>query len=127
MPKVPVKQIRERVIRMRNAWNEGAPEVTEFRNVTKTQFEADIAAAQALDEEIANEKTQTKMKEDMRDNMYAKLDDDGVDVGKGVVGHKNYGDDSPLYGAMGFVRKSERKSGLTHKKKNNDDDNGENQ
>ena len=28
-----------------------------------------------------------------------------------------YGDDSPLYGAMGFVRKSEKKSGLTRKKK----------
>jgi prephenate dehydrogenase len=29
-----------------------------------------------------------------------------------------YGNDSPLYGAMGFVRKSEKKSGLTRKKKN---------
>ncbi len=28
-----------------------------------------------------------------------------------------YGNDSPLYGAMGFVRKSEKKSGLTRKKK----------
>jgi hypothetical protein len=27
------------------------------------------------------------------------------------------GNDSPLYGAMGFVRKSEKKSGLTRKKK----------
>lgn len=30
---------------------------------------------------------------------------------------RNYGDDSPLYGAMGFVRMSEKKSGLTRKKK----------
>ena len=38
-------------------------------------------------------------------------------VVNGVVGDPAYGDDSPLYGAMGFVRKSERKSGLTKKKK----------
>lgn len=35
----------------------------------------------------------------------------------GVAGNADYADDSPLYGAMGFVRKSERKSGLTKKKK----------
>jgi hypothetical protein len=127
MPKVAVKRIKEKILRIQNAWNEGAPEVTEFRNVTKANFDADIAAAQAVEDEIAELRARTRMKEDERDDRYDKLEDDGVDVGKGVVGHKNYGDDSPLYGAMGFVRKSERKSGLTHKKKNDDDDNGENQ
>jgi transcriptional regulator with XRE-family HTH domain len=34
---------------------------------------------------------------------------------KGVVGDPNYGDDSNLYEAMGYVRKSERASGLTKK------------
>jgi hypothetical protein len=34
-----------------------------------------------------------------------------------VAGDPAYGNDSPLYGAMGFVRKSEKKSGLTRKKK----------
>jgi hypothetical protein len=127
MPKVQVKRARAKVLQIQNAWNEGAPEVTEFRNTVKATFDADIAAAQAVDEEIANLKAQTKMKEDERDDRYAKLEADGVDIGKGVVGHKNYGDDSPLYGAMGFVRKSERKSGLTRKTKNNDDDNDDNQ
>jgi len=28
-----------------------------------------------------------------------------------------YGNDTPLYGAMGFVRKSQKESGLTRKKK----------
>lgn len=32
-------------------------------------------------------------------------------------GDPAYGDDSPLYGAMDFVCRSERKSGLTKKKK----------
>jgi len=35
----------------------------------------------------------------------------------GVAGDPAYGNDSPRYGAMGFVRKSERASGLTRKTK----------
>lgn len=34
---------------------------------------------------------------------------------KAVVADKNFGDDSARNEAMGFVRKSERKSGLTRK------------
>ena len=32
-----------------------------------------------------------------------------------VKGHPNHGEDSPLYGAMGYVRRSDRRSGLTRK------------
>jgi hypothetical protein len=35
----------------------------------------------------------------------------------GIVGDVDYGPDSPLYGATGRKRKSERKSGLTRRKK----------
>ena len=38
-------------------------------------------------------------------------------AGDPAYGNPAYGNDSPLYGAMGFVRKSEKKSGLTRKKK----------
>ena len=42
----------------------------------------------------------------------------GVDlVVKGVVGDPKFGDDSALYEGMGYIRKSQRKSGLTRKKK----------
>src|SRR5215212_8712497 len=104
MAKIFVKRIREKAIQMKGAWNEGAPAVTEFRNTKKDVFEADLAAAQAVDDEIDDLKARTKMKEDDRDNRYAKLEDDMVDIRKGVEGHKDYGDDSPLYGAMGFIR-----------------------
>ena len=49
-------------------------------------------------------------------------DDDGVTneaiqkVVKGVAGDADFGEDSDLYEAMGYVRKSERKSGLSRKK-----------
>lgn len=38
-------------------------------------------------------------------------------IGNSIAGDPNYANDSPLYGAMGFVRKSEKKSGLTRKTK----------
>lgn len=34
---------------------------------------------------------------------------------KGVVADPNFGDNSALYEAMGYIRKSDRKSGLTRK------------
>ena len=37
-----------------------------------------------------------------------------------VKGDPAYGEDSDLYAAMGYVRKSARKSGLTRKKSNSD-------
>lgn len=37
-------------------------------------------------------------------------------IKNGVVADPDFGDDSALYEALGFVRKSERKSGLTRKK-----------
>lgn len=48
--------------------------------------------------------------------------DDDTALGKrelivnGVIGDPNFGPDSALYEALGFVRKSDRKSGLTRKK-----------
>jgi len=66
MPKVQVKRIREKAIQMKTAWNEGAAEVEEFRNIKKANFEANLAAAQAVDNEIDELRARTKMKEDER-------------------------------------------------------------
>ncbi|NOT47066.1 MAG: hypothetical protein HOP17_04870 [Acidobacteria bacterium] len=57
------------------------------------------------------------MKRDVRDDKYLALDKKRSNIGMAVAGDPAYGNDSPLYGAMGFVRKSEKKSGLTRKKK----------
>jgi hypothetical protein len=125
MPQVKFKKIKAKALKIQNAWNEGAPAVTEFRNTKKADFDARIAAGQAVEDEIEDLRTQLSMKEDERDDIYMALDDDNVDIGKGVVGHKDFGDDSELYGAMDFVRKSERKSGLTRRTKNDDNEDDE--
>ncbi len=40
---------------------------------------------------------------------YVALNDKRSKVGEGVAGDPAYGDDSPVNGAMGFVRKSKKK------------------
>jgi hypothetical protein len=109
------KQIRERVTTMSNAWSQGAPTAT-FKAITHAGFQADIQAASAADQEIADMEAQIKMKKTVRAEKYKKLNDDSVDIRDGVEGHADFGPDHPIYAAMGFVRTSERKSGLTRKK-----------
>jgi hypothetical protein len=112
---VNVKRIREDCNQMSAGW-ELAPDV-EFNGIKKSEFDADRAACAAIDAEIEDDEAAIKAKKDRRDDMYTNIEGKRVKVGKGIAGHKDFGDDSPLYGASGFVRKSERKSGLTHKKK----------
>ena len=116
MANVNVKRVKEQCNVMNDAWFEGAKDV-EFNGITWVSFKADIDAADAADDEIEMIEAQLKLKREARDDLYAGLDEKRVKVGQGVAGNAAYGDDSPIYGAMGFVRKSERKSGLTKKKK----------
>ena len=101
---------------MNDAWVEGAPGVT-FNGIKQNDFQTEIEAAAADDAAIADLESELKMKRDVRDDKYVALNEKRSKVGQGVAGSPDYGDDSPLYGAMGFVRKSEKKSGLTRKKK----------
>jgi hypothetical protein len=112
---VNVKKIRERVTRMSSAWAQGASTVN-FKGIKRTDFQAAIQAAAALDQEIADMEAQIGMKKDQRDKMYADLNTDSVKVRDGVEGHEDFGTDHPIVEAMGFVRESTRKSGLTRKK-----------
>jgi hypothetical protein len=108
--------IKKRAVKMDDAWKEGADKV-EFMGVTQTDLNGQITAVEAKEQSLDDLRAQVKMLEEEILDDYAALDDTLVDVGNGVRGSKAYGDDSPLYGAMGFVRKSERKSGLTRKTK----------
>ena len=109
------KQVRERVSKMSNAWAQGAPNAT-FKGIARATFDADIQAAAADDQEIADMDAQIRMKRTARDEKYKKLSDDSIKVRDGVEGHADYGSEHPIYEAMGFVRPSDRKSGLTRKK-----------
>ncbi len=116
MAKVNVKRVKEECNVMYDAWFEGA-KTDKFNGIDLDGFNTDITTADAADKEIDDIKAQLKLKQEARDDLYVALDAKRTKIGQGVAGSAAFGDDSPLYGAMGFVRKSERKTGLTKKKK----------
>jgi len=100
--------------RVLNAWETGAPEAT-FGGMTLEQFKQLVKPAtdsrskvEALLAEAVLEKKQ------LVDNAKS-----GAAVAKravnGLLAHPDFGYDSPLYTVMGYVRQSDRKSGLTRK------------
>ena len=117
MPKrIDKVAIKKRAVKMDDAWKEGAASA-EFMGVKQVELNGKITSIETKEQDLDDLRAQVKMLEEEILDDYAELDDTTVDVANGVRGDKTYGDDSPLYGAMGFVRKSERASGLTRKKK----------
>jgi hypothetical protein len=112
---VPTKRIRERVNQMNRAWKQGAPDAV-FNGISQPQFDTKIKAAAAADQEIDQLEAALTLKKEVRDSLYAGLQDDSVKIVVGVKGDATFGDDHPLLEAMGFVRDSQKKSGLTRKK-----------
>ena len=113
---IPTKRIRERVTQMNDAWEQGA-KTTVFNGISQPQFDAKIKTAAAADQEIDDMEAALTLKKQGRDGLYDDLYDDSVKIFAGVQGDPAFGDDHPLVDAMGFVRDSQRKSGLTRGKK----------
>ncbi len=117
MAKPDSKRIRERAREINDGWKQDATAKTvKFMNIAQADFEADIADCEAEDAAIAEDEAKLRDRKDRRDDKYKNLNSLSVKVRNGVEGNADYGDDSPLYGAMGFKRKSERASGLTRRK-----------
>ncbi len=101
---------------IRLVWKEQAPEAV-FAGKTLAELEASLAELQQSNEEL-------KIKDQARSAAVKTRDDKLKSLGsllrgvvKGVQCHPTYGEDSPLYRAMGYVPFSERKSGLTRRSK----------
>jgi hypothetical protein len=112
----PPKDIIERYRQTLNAWRTLRPDKT-FGGMTLTQFEA--ACVPSLTTRANLEVLQDKVAQEIADRNAA----DGTTadviarVAAGILADPDEGDDSPLYGALGYTRKSERKTGLTRKRK----------
>lgn len=99
---------------IRLVWKEQAPEAV-FAGKPLADLEAALMELQQSNENL-------KIKDQAR-SAAVKTRDDKLNalatllriIVKGVQGHPEYGEDSPLYRAMGFVPFSERSSGLTRK------------
>jgi hypothetical protein len=98
------------------AWETHAPDKT-FYGITLAQFKAKVQISRDIREQIANLEQQMTAATTERDTVDAENLKLEQNVAKAIAGDPNFGDDSALYEGTGRVRKSERKSGLTRKKK----------
>ena len=109
------KQIEEKLNKIRNAWRAEAADKT-FGGMTLTQFEAEIAPSFTTRQELADIDAQrervSNTRNDADEHSLAKADL----VTAGVMGDPAFGKNSNLIEAMGYIRESEKKSGLTRKK-----------
>ncbi len=105
-----------KIQKMTTAWETLAAS-SKFNGMTLAQFKAAVKAS------IDARDTVREKEDELMDAIDARNDSDITvlavcdKVVKAVVADDNFGDNSSLYEAMGYVRKSERKSGLTRKKK----------
>ena len=108
-------QSRLKMEQILNAWKTLAPEKS-FAGMTLDQFQAKAKPAQdatALLEEIDDERLEVINR---RDAGFRSFFADADRVVNAVRADPDEGEDSALYEAMGYTRKSDRKSGLTRKK-----------
>lgn len=109
------KDIEEKFMTVLQAWKTLAPTKT-FGGKTLAEFEAQVnksIAPRTRLEEIEDEKKEQLALRDGEDSMTMKVIQFVVN---GVLADPEYGDNSALYEAMGYIRKADRKSGLTRKK-----------
>jgi hypothetical protein len=97
-------------------WKEQAPDAV-FAGKSLADLEAARAAAKMSNEDVSKLTKARSAALKVRDEKTAALKKMLNVVVRGVEGHADHGEDSPLYRAMGFVPKSERKSGLTRRSK----------
>lgn len=88
-----------------------------FGEIVFADYQAQVQKSRVVRQEMIDLENQLTNKANERDT----TDTEGLRMRElivnGVIGNPSFGPDSSLYEAMGFIRKSERKSGLTRKKK----------
>ena len=99
---------------MLNAWETLAP-TKSFGGMTLAQFQAAVQPAQAARQRIEDLEDQLKQAITDREHADEQFLAKAQLVINGVLADPTEGADSALYEAMGYTRKSERRSGLTRK------------
>jgi len=115
MPNAP-HETKDRLDRMIAAWQTLAP-TKSVSGMTLAQFKDAVKASYDLRTDISTLETQLQSKHDLRDQADTKSLQKMQQVVNGVLADDAFGSDSDLYEAMGYVRDSKRKSGLTRKSK----------
>jgi hypothetical protein len=115
MPATPAKTM-EYLNSILIPWKETANEDI-FSEIKVNEYEADVKESVDIRIDIANLEAEVESKKKLRDQIDERNTKKAQRIVLSVAGHPKHGKDSGLYKAMGFVTTSERKSGLTRKKK----------
>ena len=110
------KKTEEKIERMLNAWRTLAPDKT-FGGMTLAQFQALAAPSAAARQKIDTLEAQLAEAYADRDRADETFETRARQVVAGVLADPTEGDDSALYGALGYTRASEQKTGLTRRKR----------
>jgi hypothetical protein len=113
------KEAMELMERDLNAWKTIAPE-KKFGGMSVSEFEGFVVNSRNARVNVADKDNQLTMALKERDD----TDEIGLEKCRlfknGVIGDPTEGENSALYEAMGYVRRDDKKSGLTRKKKKTD-------
>lgn len=110
------KNTVERIQLFIAAWESEAADAV-FAGMTLAQFKVAVARPVELQEEILGLELDLKMRKIEKDKADTAADLVMELVINSVRGNPEYGADSEAYCAFGYIRKSDRKSGLTRKVK----------
>jgi hypothetical protein len=112
--KAMAKRIVDKVSQVISAWATLAPTKT-FGGYTLEQFKAKSQPSFALRDELSALDNHSLDRLARRDDADVETNDAALLVVNGIKGDPEHGEDGPLYAAMGYVRKSDRRSGLARK------------
>lgn len=115
MAKLSPKKSLERLEKIESALKQLAP-AAKFGAINTPDFTVQVQLSRDARAVIIDLENQLKAANNSRDDVDAESLRQAQLIVNGVVGDPLYGPDSSLYETMGFVRKSERRSGLTRKK-----------
>ena len=106
----------EKLERIENAWKTLASDKT-FGGMTLAEFSAFVGSSKTARTQISDIENQMKDALNLRDSSDETALAKAQLVKNGVLADSTEGENSALYEGMGYVRKDDKKSGLTRKKK----------
>jgi hypothetical protein len=111
MARINKKTVPVRVTQFIASWKEYAPNQV-FADMTLEEFTTKAEESDVARDSIIEVNTKLKGLKLQRDQTDKALKDDLILIAHSIRGNKAYGEDCPFYRSLGFVPKSERKSGL---------------
>ena len=115
MPQGPSNSL-DRMNKVANGWKKLRPDKV-FAKMTQEEYAQAIAPAFAAKARVAELEVELAAAKSTRDDAVKAATAETDKVVKAVVGDTEEGEDGELYESFGYVRKSERATGLSRKRK----------